>query len=213
MNCKLYEKECKQSGISKSFSFARQQSTDDASANTVQNGISKQNVASNAPAISMDSSYFLNPEMASTGMQERPDVTACSFANFESPFTPTSQPTASAEDRSQQALQLDGLFENEILRSNVPFHDVSFLGDLVNEASNHLHSEPFIEERANPPSMSEQSATPYSKPTPISPYNPPKNRLSGIDSLHPTSGTDKSENHIPPGLFIGIDEGKIGFLG
>lgn len=113
-------------------------------------------------------------------------------------------------------MQLDDLFENEVLRSSVPFHDFSFLGDLMNDTSASLNDGSFTEGSENPPAIEgprEQAETPSSKPTPISPYHPHENRLSGIDSLQPSSRKETSENHIPPGLFIGIDEGRSGFLG
>lgn len=124
--------------------------------------------------------------------------------------------TAEVDDRSQQYMQLDELFDNEVLRSNVPFHDFSFLGDLINDSPDPLPGGNFAKGSVSTPATSrqrEQAGTPFSKTTPISPYHPHENKLSGIDSLQPTSRKEVSQNYIPPGLFIGIDQGRGGFLG
>ncbi|KAK6368158.1 hypothetical protein LTS17_009899 [Exophiala oligosperma] len=113
-------------------------------------------------------------------------------------------------------MQLDELFDNEVLRSNVPFHDFSFLGDLINDSPDPLPGGNFAKGSVSTPAtrrQREQAGTPFSKTTPISPYHPHENKLSGIDSLQPTSRKEVSQNYIPPGLFIGIDQGRGGFLG
>jgi hypothetical protein len=112
-------------------------------------------------------------------------------------------------------MQLDQLFDNEVLRLNVPFHDFSFLGDLVNDADNSLDGRLPVGS-VDPPDVSgcpEQAGPPFSKPTPISPHGQQGDRVSGLDSLRPKSGPGASESQIPPGLFIGIGDIKTGFIG
>lgn len=102
-----------------------------------------------------------------------------------------------------------------MLRLNVPFHDFSFLGDLVNDADNALNGRLPIGP-VDPPDMGgyhEQSGTPFSKLTPIYPHGQQGDRVSGLDSLRPESGPGVSEKQIPPGLFIGIGELESGFIG
>lgn len=125
------------------------------------------------------------------------------------------QLTATADNHPQQITPLDELFENEVLRLNVPFHDFSFLGDLVNDTEDSPNGRlPFCS--VDPPDVGgchEQAGTPFSKPTPISPHGQQGDRVSGLDSLRPKSGLGVSENQIPPGLFIGVGEIKTGFIG
>ena len=128
---------------------------------------------------------------------------------------PYGQLTAKADDHPQQITQLDELFDNEVLRLNVPFHDFSFLGDLVNDADDSLNERlpiGFVD-LPDVGGCHDQAGTPFSKPTPISPHGQQGDRVSGLDSLRPKSGPRVSENHIPPGLFIGIGEIKTGFIG
>lgn len=102
-----------------------------------------------------------------------------------------------------------------MLRLNVPFHDFSFLGDLVNDADDPLNGRLPVGS-VEPPDVGgchEQTGTPFSKPTPISPHGQQGDRVSGLDSLSPKSGPGVLENRIPPGLFIGIGEIKSGFIG
>lgn len=112
-------------------------------------------------------------------------------------------------------MQLDQLFDNEVLRLNVPFHDFSFLGDLVNDADNSLDGRLPVGS-VDPPDVGgcpEQAGPPFSKPTPISPHGQQGDRVSGLDTLRPKSGPGVSESQIPPGLFIGIGDIKTGFIG
>jgi len=102
-----------------------------------------------------------------------------------------------------------------MLRLNVPFHDFSFLGDLVNDTDVNLNGHLPVGS-IDPLAVSschEKVGTPFSKPTPISPHGQDGDRVSGLDSLRPKSGPGVSENQIPPGLFIGVGEIRSGFLG
>jgi hypothetical protein len=112
-------------------------------------------------------------------------------------------------------LQLDELFENELLRSNVPFDDFSFLGELVNDTEPLSH-DGSIDRHADPTdpdALADSAPIPASKPTPISPYSQQDDKLSGIDSLELGHGPDISEKFIPPGLFVGLVDSQSGFLG
>lgn len=124
------------------------------------------------------------------------------------------QLTATADDHPQQMTQFDELFDNEVLRLNVPFHDFSFLGDLINDTDGSLNG-PLPVDSVAPDVVSfhDQAGTPFSDPAPISPHGQQGDRVSGLDSLRPKSGSEASNNHIPPGIFIGIGEIKTGFIG
>lgn len=121
-----------------------------------------------------------------------------------------SQLTAKADEQPQQITQLDELFDSDVLRLNIPFHDFSFLGDVVNDVDDPLNGR-MPSGSLDPPDQ--QFAIPVSKSTPISPHDPRKDRVSGLDSLIPKSGLGEAESRIPPGLFIGVGEIKSGFLG
>lgn len=92
MNCKLYQKECIQSGGSRSGSAARQ-STDEPSASTVEHMASNQNETSVTPTRMGNTSYFLNPPEEPTMPPGHGDVTASSLTNFDEPLNCSSQPS------------------------------------------------------------------------------------------------------------------------
>lgn len=107
------------------------------------------------------------------------------------------------------------LFENEILRLNVPFNDFSFLDDLVNNSSASLND--CLPGGALEPlgmgGSHDQAESPSGMQTPISNHGQPGDRVSGLESLRAQSGGKVSESGIPPGLFIAVGEIKTGYLG
>ena len=120
-----------------------------------------------------------------------------------------------SNDCNQSMLQLEELFANEFLRSSIPLNDFSSLGDFVQYTPMPLDGH-FPEP---PPLLSEtglyreQTGTPHSKPTPISPYSPQNDKVGGLGSLRPDTALQRPGKHIPPGLFIGIDKSLTGFIG
>ncbi|KIW13565.1 hypothetical protein PV08_08753 [Exophiala spinifera] len=89
--------------------------------------------------------------------------------------------------RPQQPIQLDKLFEDEIRRSNVPFHDFSFLGDLVDGDSESLDDPqaPCLPETAIAPpvaGLDDHVQTLRYTPTSIPRFSQEDDKLSGSDS-------------------------------
>lgn len=112
-------------------------------------------------------------------------------------------------------LQFDEMFVNEILTSNIPFNDLSFLGDMVNipSASVGTHLTAGSTMPIDVGAHEARPEIPWPKPAQISPYGQQGDRVSGLDSLRSNSGPETPERHIPPGLFVHIDQAQSGFLG
>ncbi|RVX75624.1 hypothetical protein B0A52_00977 [Exophiala mesophila] len=208
MNCRLYEKECKQTGTAKVKSYARSEQTDDRRLSTTQDVVISHNGDSVASSSAECPSALLNP----------PDSTSALNANeFAIGHQPMHSETISenSNDCNQSMLQLEELFANEFLRSSIPLNDFSSLGDFVQYTPMPLDGH-FPEP---PPLLSEtglyreQTGTPHSKPTPISPYSPQNDKVGGLGSLRPDTALQRPGKHIPPGLFIGIDKSLTGFIG
>jgi hypothetical protein len=115
-------------------------------------------------------------------------------------------------------MQLDDLFQNEVLSSQIPFDDFSFLQNLIPSTGEPLHRPLIISPLAylpNEEGCHEQDSTPRCEPTPVSTYSPGPggDKISGLDSLRYESGREGLGSHIPPGLFISLDAVKNGFIG
>lgn len=222
MNCKLYGKECQQTGRPKSKTSTRH-SRDASSVSTTSN------VVSSATGLPFDESCsrISNQGDWTPGIQEHSNVNeaASHHPDFEISSSENQLTVQTTDEHPSQTLQhLDELFTSEVLRSNIPFQDFSFLDDLVNDpfpdplATDFPASASSLNANApdedNHGDLRERAETPRSKTTPISPYCQQEDKVSGLDSLQPDSGRPQgSERHIPPGLFIGIEETKSGFLG
>jgi hypothetical protein len=119
-----------------------------------------------------------------------------------------------AELESREMIQFDDRFENEFLQSNVPFHDFSFLKNLVAVDDETAHepsiASPLLSDLGD---HEEQVSTSSSKSTSIPPYSTTTDRISGLDSLRPDSSVRGPAHHIPTGLFINIGASHSGFLG
>lgn len=209
MNCKLYQIECQQTGGHKAKGSARyfgrshpvaiaQKETSSISASIKDSSLDAR--GENFPIQEHD--------MGIVG--QGPDCQ--SLRGKVHPLFVQDLLTAKGEEN---LMRLDQLFDNEILTSNIPYHDFSFLGDLVNDPSESLNEQltitsPNIFQGAIHSTPAEISLTKYS---PISPYSQQNDRVSGLGSLQPDSGPEVSEKHIPPGLFIAVEGAKTGFLG
>lgn len=216
MNCKLYQKECTQTGAPKPRASTRQ-STDDSALDTMPIMVSNQNATLNSSASISDHSYFPRAQDTTYNPREHSEATGRTLANLESlsckvPCSSysTFKLTTKADDQPHHIPQLDDLFDSEVLRLNVPFHDFSFLGDAVNHAVDSLNERMPV---GSVDPIDQQFVTPAPNPMSISPHGQPGDRVSGLDSERLESGPGESKSHIPPGLFIGVGELKSGFLG
>lgn len=221
MNCRLYQKECKQTGTSKVRGHAREQ-TEDLLA-TTQDVVINHHGDSTASSCAVFPSDLLNPPDPTSAPHAHDLAMGRQPMNGETmngemltlhvpdPLIATDDPN----DYHQPMLQLEDMFANEVLRSNIPLHDFSFLGDFVHDApmsldthfteTHHLSSETGL--------YREQAGTPHSKPTPISSYSQQGDKIAGLGSLRPDTELQSSGSHIPPGLFIGIENTQTGFIG